>query len=122
MSYQLIIFPDPINATCTLRTDAGDVFTGVAAVHPSGRAGQGFLLPDTTANQNGALLTIAAPTKVTLTQRGILFLRDGIAYPWTTGQTAAFSSDDFRLVSANTTLPRLVVQGEFLAQEIVPEG
>lgn len=122
MPYQLIIFPDPINSTCTLRTDAGAVVVGESATHPSGRVGQGFLLPDGTANQNGAELTITAPSKVPVIQRGILFLRDGLAYPWTPGQTAAFCADDFHLSSANKALPRLVVQGEFLAQEIVAEG
>lgn len=119
MSYTLIIFPTPIDADCTLQPDNGPVIRGVPAVHPTGRQGQGFTIPDGTNQANGAQLTISSPGKVGLIQRGILFLNNpSFQYPWTPGQTAALSADDFHLVTANLNLPRLVSSGEFLVQDI----
>lgn len=116
---QLIIFPTPIDARCELFHDtAGWSLVGAPAVHPTGRIGQGFDIPDGTSQGHGAKLIVTAPHKVPIVQRGILFLNiHGFAYPWTPGQTAAFTADDFTLSDANVTLPRLVPQGQFLVQE-----
>ena len=118
MSYMLIIFPTPDNAYCELRHDADGIpVVAVPTAHPTGRPGQGFVLPDYLPNGNGATLTISAPHHTTLIQRGIVWLNDGILYPWTPEQTAAFAADDFHLPAQSAGLPRLVLNGQFLAQE-----
>ena len=118
MAYLLIIFPTPADALCVLRHDAdGLAVIAVPMTHPSGRPGQGFVLPDGLPNGHGATLTISAPHYTTLVQRGIVFLNDGLAYPWTPGQTAAFAADDFHLPAASVALPRLILNGQYLAQE-----
>lgn len=120
MSYRLIIFPTPLDATCTLtHDDDGITRRGFPVVHPSGRKGQGFELPSDLPNGHGARLLITAPKKVPLDQRGTVYVNDGvIAFPWTPGQMAAFVADDFLLADAASALPRLVRNGLFLAQEI----
>lgn len=119
MSYELIVFPTPADAHCVLQTDPGLTIEGHPATHPSGRPGIGFTIPADHPNGNGAQITITAPEKVSLVQRGILFLaREGFAYPWTPGQTAAFAADDFHLMDGNSTLPRLVVSGNVFAQQV----
>lgn len=99
MSYSLIIFPTPLDAVCVLQHDTGGwTRTGTPALHPTGRPGQAFAIPDGTPNVNGAGLTVSAKGYHTLQQRGIVYLKDGsISYPWTPDQTAAFSADDFHL-------------------------
>ena len=115
----MIIFPTPLDAYCELRHDAGFTAIGTPATHPSGRKGQAFTIPDSTPNGYGSRIIITAPTKVALDQRGIVYLNDGaLSYPWTPGQTAAFAADDFVLQTSHTNLPPLVVQGQFLAQEV----
>lgn len=105
----LIIFPTPLDATCVLTHDTGGwTLTGVPAVHPSGRPGQSFTIPDNTPNGNGCQLSITAPKKVPLLLRGIL----------TVGPEPYLRVDDFHLADANTTLPRLTVNGLFLAQDV----
>lgn len=123
MNYQLIIFPTPLDAHCELTHDdlGGDArIVGVRVVHPSGRPGQAFDIPANTPNAHGARMVITAPGKVTKDDRGRVFLNDGtLPYPWTSGQTAAWEGDDFLLADAPAkTLPRLVVNGQFLAQAI----
>lgn len=117
MSYLLIVFPNPTHASCLLESDTGLVVHGIPVVHPSGRPGQGFEISDGTTNGFGARLTISAPGRVTLEQRGILYLNDGLPFPWTDGQTAAFVADDFHLAPAGQALGRLVADGRYLAVE-----
>lgn len=105
----LLIFPSPLQAHCELRHDSGWTVVGVQAVHPSGRLGQAFEIPEGTPHGHGARLTITAPKKVPLEQRGVLFLNDGV---W-------FAADDFVLVDAPSGLPPLVIQRKVLMQEIV---
>lgn len=84
----LIIFPTPLDATCTLTHDTGGwTLTGVPALHPSGRPGQGFAIPANTPNGNGCQLTVTAPRKDPLLQRGILML----------GTDPYLQMDDFHL-------------------------
>lgn len=118
--YQLIIFPTPLDAKCELRHDdlGGVAILGVPTIHPTGRRGQAFTLPDTLPNGHGARILISAPKKVTLDQRGTVYLNDGLAFPWTPGQTAAFVADDFLLAEAPGSLPPLRTMGQFLMQEI----
>lgn len=138
MSYQLIIFPNPLDAHCELTHDdlGGDArMIAVSVVHPSGRLGQAFtlpttlplkpgqMIPDPLPNCHGARLRITAPGKVPVDDRGRVFLNDGaLPYPWTPGQSAAWEGDDFLLADLATSqpLPRLVRNGLFLAQEVEP--
>lgn len=118
---QLIIFPNPLNATCDLQPDdSGILIRGVPVTHPSGALGQGFDIPLDTPNGHGASLTIIAKDKAPVLQHGVLVINDGgLHYPWTVpGQTAAFVADTFVLLDAvGTQLPQLVAFGEFIAQE-----
>lgn len=112
----LIIFPEPLTATTTLRHDMGWTVMGVSAVHPSGRPGQSFAIPPGTINSYGAQITLTAPGYQSVTQRGILYLNDGhLEHPWTPGQTASFDVDDFRLVqvAASGTDPVRIVDDHF---------
>jgi hypothetical protein len=90
VSYQYIIFPDPLDARCTLHHDiAGWTLIGVPTLHPTGRPGQGFTIPDGTPPDNGIELTIAADGYYDFRQRGLIRLHaDG---------TATTEMDDFRL-------------------------
>lgn len=90
MIHKLFIFPEPLNSTCSLILDNGVSYVGIRDVHPSGRPAVSFTLPEGTPNGNGCLLNISAPTKVTLEQRGILFLSDSDG-------TADIVADDFHL-------------------------
>ena len=97
--YQLIIFSDPRElSSAVLEPDEQPAIIGVPAIHPTGREGYGFDIPSTNPNGWGAKLTLTARDKVSIIQRGILYLRvPGSAnrFPWTPGQTAAFLVDDF---------------------------
>lgn len=94
---KLIIFPTPLDAQCVLTHDSGWAIAGVPDTHPTGRPGQSFTIPPNTPNGWGARLTMGAAGKVGLNQKGILWLNDGMIYPWTPGQEAAFAADDFTL-------------------------
>jgi hypothetical protein len=107
--YLLYVFPTPADARCELRHDtAGWSLTATPAVHPSGRPGQVFTIPDTTPQDNGAALLITAPKKVPLELRAILHL----------GPETYLRCDDFHLADAMTSLPRLVVSGTVLKQDL----
>jgi len=98
MSYELIIFTAPPNASAILMHDSGLKLVGHPTVHPTGRIGIGFDIPNTTPNGHGASLFIGMKGKISIEQRGILWLNDGlILFPWTTDQTAVFNTDDFIL-------------------------
>ena len=98
MSYELIIFPWPLTAKCTLRLDDGTVLGSRPAVHHTGRLGVSFTIPSKTNQGHGCTLTLQNPGKVNITQRAILFLNDDILnYPWDTNQKAAFAADDFQM-------------------------
>ncbi len=71
---ELIIFTTPLDAHCELRLDNGTALQGHPATHSTGRPGQGFTIPDGSPDGNGCQLTITAPKKVSLLQRGILML------------------------------------------------
>jgi hypothetical protein len=107
--HTLLIFPNPLDATCELRHDTGWVVMGTPAVHSSGRKGQRFTIPAGTPQDNGCQLTITAIKKVPVVLRGIL----------TVEPESYLRVDDFTLQDATVTLPRLVVSGQFLAQEDV---
>jgi len=118
MSYQLILFPTPLDATCEVRTDHGVTAPGHSATHHTGRLGQGFDFPDDAPNGQGARFTMKVGSRLVYDVRGILYFRQpGFPYPWTDGQTAAFVVDDF-VALASASLPPLVRTGQFLAQAI----
>lgn len=103
--FQFFIFPTPPDATCVLRHDtAGWTLTAHPAVHPTGRPGQVFDIPDTTPQDNGSSLNIAAPKKVPVDLRGTLHL----------GTETYLRVDDFHLQDAHSALPRIVANGQFL--------
>src|SRR3990167_5263696 len=91
MSFQYVIFPDPLTNGYTLRHDtAGWLLTGVPTVHPSGRPGIGFTIPDGTPDEHGIELIGSGPGYYDFRQRGILrLLADG---------TARTDMDDFRMI------------------------
>ena len=109
MIYEWFIFPTPPDAICELRHDTGGwTITAVPATHSSGRPGQKFVIPEATPNANGAQLQITAPKKVPLLLRGTLMLTTEVY----------LKVDDFHLADATVTLPRLVLDGHTLKQDI----
>lgn len=109
MTHDWYIFPTPEDAHCELRHDTGGwTIVAVPAVHPSGRPGQKFVIPEATPNANGAQLSITAPKKVPLLLRGVLMLTT----------EAYLKVDDFHLADATVTLPRLVLDGHTLKQDV----
>lgn len=98
MNYELIIFVGPVTAMASCALDNGTLIIGHPVVHPSGRRGIGFTIPDGSPNGNGARIVLSSIGKVSINQRGILWLNDGtVEFPWTPNQTAAFETDDFYL-------------------------
>jgi len=97
MQSNLIIFPDPLDASCSLSMDSGLTFHGQPATHSSGRAGQQFVIPDGTPHGWGANLKITKDGKVPIDQKGILLID---------GATATIEMDDFRLQDASAAIPQ----------------
>lgn len=99
MPFELIYFVNPPNTTGKLQLDNGTL----ALSHPAmfqNRRGIGFTVPDGTENGHGCELTLIppAPDRVTVPQRGILWLRvPDFAYPWIAEQSAALAPDDMTL-------------------------
>lgn len=90
MSFALWVFPTPLDATCELRHDTGGwTLTAAPGVHPTGRPGQVFTIPDATPQANGCALTISAVKKDPLFQRGILII----------GAETYLRMDDFHLAT-----------------------
>ncbi len=120
MSYQLFVFPTPPDAHCELAHDTGGWnLTAVGGVNPDGVAGQVFIIPETTPNGNGAWLTITAKGKSPVKQHGFVFLNDHhLPWPWPATQQAAWSGDIFELITAAVTMPRLVLDGHTLKQDV----
>lgn len=115
----LIIFVTPPDAACVLKTDSGAVIPGHPAVHPTGRQGVGFDIPDGHVNGHGGNLIVTGSGFVPVDQRGTLWLNQhGQPFPWTTGQTAAWVADDFTLQKAGAVLPPLRVSGTAFVQEV----
>lgn len=109
MSYEWAIAVDPLNAVCELRHDTGGwTITAVPTTLSDGRPGQKFVIPAATPNANGAQLQITAPKKVPILLRGVLMLTT----------EAYLKVDDFHLADATVTLPRLVLNGDVLKQDV----
>lgn len=109
MSDKYYVFPDPLDATCVLAHDTGGwSLTAAPDTHPTGRLGQSFTIPLGTPQDNGARLTISAPKKVPIDLRGVLHV----------APLSTLSVDDFHLADATVTLPRLVLDGHTLKQDV----
>lgn len=107
---QLILFPSPLDAHWEFQHDQGWTAIGVPYTHPDGRKGQSITIPDGTPNSWGARRIVSAPKKVTVDERGILML---------TPERVWFEADDVVLQDVTSaSLPRLVVNGQFLAQDV----
>lgn len=104
-----LLFPSPVDAHCELHHDQGWTALGIPYTHPDGRRGQSFAIPEGTPTGWGARRIVSAPKKVTVDERGKLLQVDG---EW------LFMSDDVVLQDAPSGLPRLVVSGQFLAQDV----
>lgn len=110
MSVPLYLFP-PTDTTGTLTHDTGGwMLTSHPGTHPSGRPGIVFDLPDGTPDGNGAQLRLEQKGREILNLRGVLYLH------LPTGTGIVF--DDFSALKVHTTLPRLAVNGKFLAQDV----
>jgi len=96
MQSKLLIFPDPLDASCSLSMDNGLTFYGQPDTHSGGRQGQSFIIPDGTPNGWGAQLKIVKDGKVPIDQKGILNIADA---------TATLQMDDFRLQDASAAIP-----------------
>lgn len=97
MSFELVIFTTPTDGQGILRLDSGVMLNSHPAVFQN-RKGIGFTCAPETANGNGAELILFAPNRLTISQRGILWLRvNNDYYPWIDNQQAAFVPDDFRI-------------------------
>lgn len=107
----LYVFPTPIDTICTLAHDiAGWTLTSHPGTHPAnGAKAQVFDLPDGTPDGNGATLTIPGQ-KGSTAYHGVLYLH------LPTG--AGLVIDVFPPVASGASLPRLIVQGQFLAQDL----
>lgn len=96
MSHKYYVFTNPPNAVCQLIHDTGWSGVSIPAMHPSGRQGQVFDIPDTVPNANGANLVISAEGKMSLSLRGLLTYMDEFAY---------MQCDDFSLLDIPQTIP-----------------
>lgn len=85
---KLFIFTKPSLVNSKLTLDNGTSIDGMPDVHPSGREGYSFVIPNDAPNGNGSQLVIEAEGKVPIHQRGIL---------WLSGNSASFNVDDFYL-------------------------
>ena len=110
---QLLIFPTPLDLVCTLTHDvAGWTLASHPGTHPANNAPcQVFDLPAGTPDGNGATLTLPG-TRGPTNYHGVLYLH----LPTGVGLVV----DVFPPVSAGASLPRLVAQGQFLAQADTP--
>lgn len=106
-----IIFPTPLDATATMIADNGTVMLGVPDVHPSGRPGISFEVPDDHPDWNGARTIVAAPGYQTHDERGILFRRPDLTW--------GFDKDDYRLVqvSGGGSLSRLSIVNRYFRKD-----
>jgi hypothetical protein len=96
MPHKFQIFPDPLDARCTLHHDSGFVGTGTPNTDPSGRPGQFITIPDGVPDENGAELTVEKEGYIGMSVRGFLILRtDGVA---------RLQVDDFNLVPADVVV------------------
>jgi len=85
---KLFIFTDPVEASATLTLDNGTELQAIPDLHPSGRWGKSFTIPEGSPNGNGAKLSITADGKVPVNQRGIV---------WINSESSVFQVDDFYL-------------------------
>ena len=111
------VMPDPYaGATCLLQPDSLTTpIIGIPDTHPSGGAPcYRFDIPDTVPDENGAWLWITWEKSLNLVPYALHGLLDTI----TPGARSGFEADIFRGVKGGGMLPRLVVTGGVLKQDI----
>jgi hypothetical protein len=96
MSYEFVVFPDPLEAVVVLTLDAGAALAGVPYVDANGRPGQVCTVYDGAPNGHGAALEVSAPGYVPLKLRGVLWLNDG-------DKSARLQVDDYDLQVQGST-------------------
>lgn len=69
---KLFFFPTPAEAETTLYSDTGLVVSGISNVHPSGRVGKSFELPDSMMDSWGARIVLKAAGFFDTEWKGIL--------------------------------------------------
>ena len=109
---ELYIFPSPVETICDLEHDtAGWVVASHLGTHPSnGAPCQVFTLPGGVPNGHGATLIIPGPTG-SVRYHGVLYLD----LPTGVGMVI----DIFPPVGVGgTVLPKLVVSGQFIGQDV----
>jgi hypothetical protein len=105
------VAPSPPETTGTIAHDTGGwTLESHPGTHPSGRDGIVFDVPDGTPDGNGCTFTLHQKGRDLITLRGILYLH------LPTGAGLVF--DDWTHLKSTVTLPRLVAQGQFLAQDV----
>ncbi len=107
---KLFYFPSPAEVGNVLTLTPDDTQQPILAVvdtHPTGRVGVSFTIPSDVPNSHGAALK--APGWVPEQIRGILILN---------GVDSFLRVDDVHYQKKGGTLPRLVVNGQFLAQDV----
>lgn len=90
MPYEFVFYPDPPSAQITVTPDSGGAYTSVPYTYTDGRQGQCAYIADTTPENQGALLTIAADGFAPVEMRGFLRL---YAEP----MAARLEVDDYKL-------------------------
>lgn len=98
--------------TGTLTHDTGGwTLQSHPGTHPSGRPAIVFDVPDTTPDGNGCHFTLTQKGREILNLRGVLYLH------LPTGAGIVF--DDWTNLKTTVTLPRLVLDGHTLKQDVV---
>lgn len=113
MDYQFFVFPTPPDARCELRLDdTGKTLIAAPAIHPSGRSGQAFIVPEDTPDGHGAGWTTTAPKKATVYLHGVLWLKR---------PSCSLDVDTVELPTVPMiNMPRLATQGKFITRNVKP--
>jgi hypothetical protein len=94
MPHKFQIYPDPLDAHCTLRTDDGFTGNGVGNTDANGRPGQIINVIDGHPSGHGAEITLTHPSYETLSMRGFLVIEEDVA---------RLQVDDYRMTLTPTT-------------------
>ncbi len=116
MPIKRYIFPDPLQgATCKLQPDSlPSPIVGVPSTHPvNGAPCISFDVPDSVPNENGAWLRIEWDKSLRLAPYELHGILNTVA-----SGGGGFQCDIFKGQKVGGSLPRLVPQGQFLAQEM----
>lgn len=95
---KFIIYPEPLDSTCTIESDSGWVGILSLYTHTDGRKGQAIEIPEGIISGWGSRLIISHEGKVTFNSRG--FLTEGFDY-W------RFELDDITLLDSPKPCPEI---------------